>query len=80
MRALLAVFALVVAAGCSPAPRCTPGSCPLTQHCVYVGAATEPACVNACDGPDAGSCTAAGLACGCVASCQGCKDCVFVCQ
>ncbi|MEW5738046.1 MAG: hypothetical protein AB1938_03915 [Myxococcota bacterium] len=76
--ALAAAAAGLFACG-TTAPVCTPGSCPVGQHCVFVGAATAPACTPSCENVDAGTC-ASGTSCGCAASCQGCKNCVLVCQ
>lgn len=76
----LVFFALFVTfSACGPA-LCKPGSCPVGQHCVYVGSEATPACRPACElGADAGTC-GAGLTCGCGGSCSGCENCVPVCQ
>ena len=75
------LFVLLVGSlySCSGLVQCKPGSCAAGEHCVYVGAATAPKCLPACDLADGGGCSA-GERCGCGGTCQGCENCVPVCQ
>ncbi len=78
MTAVVLAAAAVWAVACSPA---NPAQCKCSSggRCVWIGAAAEPTCALACAELDGGACPS-GLSCGCAGSCQGCKDCVSVCQ